>query len=94
MTLTLTLPSNIEQRLQQEAKRQGLPADEYAVQLLNEHLPVQDKREELVAILQSWIDEEDGEEQRETGDYLITALDEDRPSERKLFPPELQDISW
>lgn len=29
--------------------------------------------------------EGDEEEQRETGEYLIRALDEDRPSYRKLF---------
>ena len=31
--------------------------------------------------------EEDPEEQRETWEYLRKALDEDRPSYRKLFPP-------
>jgi hypothetical protein len=41
-------------------------------------------------MLQSWIDDEDEEEQQETGQYLINALDEDRLFDRKLFPPELK----
>ena len=94
MTLTLTLPPELEQRLMQEAKRQGLPVGEYALQLLDKQLPPQDHQAELVALLQSWIDEEDAQEQQETGDYLIRVLDEDRLSDRKLFPPELKGVSW
>ena len=45
-------------------------------------------------LLQSWIDDEDREEQQETGQYLIDALDEDRLSERKLFPLELKGVTW
>jgi len=48
----------------------------------------------LVNLLQSWRDEEDAEEQQETGEYLIHALDEDRLSERKLFPIELKGVTW
>jgi hypothetical protein len=33
-------------------------------------------------------------EQQETGEYLIRVLDEDRLSERKLFPPELKGVTW
>ena len=45
-------------------------------------------------MLQTWIDEDDAGEQQETGEYLIRVLDEDRLSERKLFPPELKGVSW
>lgn len=41
--------------------------------------------ESAVALLQSWNDE-DEQEQRETWEFLKTALDEDRLSDRKLFP--------
>jgi hypothetical protein len=94
MTLTLHLPPELEHRLTQEAQRQGLAPDEYTVELLNKHLPPQDQRTELVTLLQAWIDEEDVEEQRETGEYLIRALDEDRLSDRPLFPPDLKDVTW
>ena len=46
-------------------------------------------KEEASALLQSWleVDEEEAAEQRETLEFLMKALDEDRPSYRKLFPP-------
>lgn len=94
MTLTLHLPPELEQRLLQEAKRQGLPLDAYTLQLLDKHLPPKDQRMELVTLLQAWIAEGDPEEQRETGEYLVRVLDEDRLSDRKLFPPELKGVTW
>jgi hypothetical protein len=94
MTLTVRLPADLEQRLQQEAKRQGLPADQVTLRLLDEHLPPTARGASLIALLQSWLDDEDAEEQRETGAYLIRALDEDRLSDRKLFPPDLEGVTW
>ena len=43
---------------------------------------------QALALLQSWNVEEslEQEEQRETWEYLKKALDEDRLSDRKLFP--------
>ncbi len=37
---------------------------------------------------------EDEQEQQETGEYLIEALDQDRLSERPLFPAELKGVTW
>lgn len=94
MTLILHLPPDLEQRLTQEAQRQGRSLDDYTVELLDKALPPPDRRTELVTLLQTWIDEEDPEEQRETGEYLIRALDEDRLSDRPLFPLELKGVTW
>lgn len=94
MTLTLHLPPELEQRLTQEAQRQGRSLDDYTLELLNKSLPPQDHRTELITLLQTWIEEEDAEEQRETGEYLLRALDEDRLSDRPLFPPELKGVTW
>jgi hypothetical protein len=47
-----------------------------------------------VTLLQSWMDEGDTEEQQETGEYLIRALDEDRLADRPLFPPHLKGVTW
>ena len=47
-------------------------------------LPAADT-ESAIALLQSWCDE-DPQEQRETWEFLKTALDQDRLSNRKLFP--------
>jgi hypothetical protein len=94
MTLTLHLPSELEQRLTQEAKRQGLALDAYTLQLLDKFLPPQERHPELVTLLQSWIDAGDPEEQQETGEYLIRTLDEDRLADRQLFPPNLKGVTW
>jgi hypothetical protein len=94
MTLTLELTPDLEQRLTREAEKRGLPAEEYTLELLRQHLPADDRRAELMVILRSWTEEGDAEEQRETGEYLIQALDEDRLSDRKLFPPELKGVTW
>ncbi len=48
----------------------------------------------LLALLDSWEKDGDAEEQRETLEYLIRALDENRPEGYKLFPPELKGKSW
>jgi hypothetical protein len=94
MTLTLHLPPELEQRLIQEAKRQGLALDAYTLQLLDKSLPPKNRHTELGALLQSWMDEGDPEEQQETGEYLIRALDEDRLADRPLFPPHLKGVTW
>ena len=39
-----------------------------------------------IALLRRWRVEGDMREQKETGGYLVKALDEDRPAKRKLFP--------
>jgi hypothetical protein len=94
MTLNLNLSSELTERLREEAAQLGLSVDAYTAQLLEKHLPQKNRRAELVNLLQSWMDADDLEEQVETGEFLIRALDQDRPSARKLFPDELRGISW
>ena len=48
----------------------------------------------LGTLIRSWTDEGDPEEQRETIEHLVRALDENRLSNRKLFPEELKGKSW
>lgn len=50
--------------------------------------------EDLGGLLQSWMNDESEEEQRETIEFLLRALDEDRLSDRKLFPEELKGKTW
>ncbi|MGA2033144.1 MAG: hypothetical protein ABSG68_12870 [Thermoguttaceae bacterium] len=87
------MTAELEQRLIDEAGRHGIPPDQFVVQVLEQHLPMNDRREQFAALLQSWL-EEDQEEQKDTFEYLLRSLDEDRPSQRKLFPPALKGISW
>ncbi len=44
------------------------------------------KNQAAIELLRSWREEGDEEEQKETGDYLRQVLDEDRLSNRSLFP--------
>ena len=94
MTLTLNLSPELEQYLLQETNQHGLSVEALVVQLLTNSILPKQKRAEAVNLLQSWIDDEDDEEQQETGQYLIRALDDDRLSERKLFLSELKGITW
>ncbi|MFM7603409.1 MAG: hypothetical protein ACKO7R_19765 [Pseudanabaena sp.] len=88
MTLTLKLPSEVEEYLLQEANQKGLSIESVTLELLASFILLRQKQSKAVNLIQSWIDDEDIEEQQETGQYLISALDEDRLSDRKLFPVE------
>ena len=94
MTLTLNLSPELEQYLLQEACQHGLSVEALTLQLLTKIILLKQKQTEAVDLLQSWIDDEDDEEQQETGQYLIQALDDERLSERKLFPAELKGVTW
>ena len=95
MSLNLELNPELEARLMVEADRQGCSANHYTQRLLEQHLSGRSKKQEqAIALLQSWIDEGDGEEQAETLNYLIEALDADRLSDRPLFPLEMRGKSW
>ena len=94
MTLKIELTPELEQRLAREADRRGVPAETLTLELLNQHLPMKDRQNELISVLQSWVEDGDVEEQRETGEYLLRSLDEDRLSDRKLFPHELEGVTW
>lgn len=94
MTLNLNLPPELEQYLTQQAQQQGISIETYTLQILQEYILPKENQSKLVNLLQSWIDEGDVDEQQETGEYLIHALDEDRLSDRKLFPVDLKGVTW
>jgi hypothetical protein len=60
---------------QSEIEKKGLP----------QSITPSQKKRALIQLLRSWR-ESDEQEQRNTWEYLRQALDEDRLSERKLFP--------
>ncbi len=94
MTLTLDLTPILEKRLTELAADQGLPVEQYTLTLLESHLPAESRATALSALFDSWINHGDAEEQKETGEYLIRVLDEDRLSDRKLFPLEKKGQTW
>ena len=64
------------------------------LRVLDQHIPPPAGGSALLALLRSWVEEGDVEEHQQTGDHLVRALDEDRLSDRKLFPPELEGVTW
>jgi len=94
LTLTLTLSPEVERRLQAAAANHGVRPEDFALDVLQRGLAVQANHQSAADVLQSWIDHGDAAEQRETYELLTRALDEDRPSGRKLFPPELKGVTW
>jgi hypothetical protein len=58
MTLTLDIPPDLERRLNHEAEKLGLHAQEYTLRLLGQHLPAKDRSASAVDLLQSWIDDD------------------------------------
>src|SRR5260370_5931615 len=71
---------------------QKLPTDSSAISIEDEPsqgVVLSPESQELIQVLRSWREndeDEDAEEQRTTWEYLKQALDEDRISDRKLFP--------
>jgi len=62
MILTLSLTPEIEEYLTQKAVLQGLSTEAYVLQMRGESLE-KEKQTKLVDVLQSWIDEDDAQEQ-------------------------------
>ena len=94
MTLQLTLPAPLEERLRQEAERQGLSADAVTLRLLEEHLPRPGHVSELTAMFKQWEEEEQTAQDDDPNYDFFAALDAARTSNRKLFPAELKGVSW
>lgn len=95
MDVTLSLTPELGHRLQRAARKHGVSADKYTLRLLDRHVPGDGQATALATRLQSWIDEEDDAgEQRETGEYLVRRLDEDRLSGRQLFPKGHKGVTW
>lgn len=76
MNVTLDLTPELGRRLALAARQHGVPVDAYTVQLLDRHLPGDRQAGALVSLLQSWMAEENGGEQQDTGEYLVRALDD------------------
>ncbi len=97
MTLQLNLPTELEERLRQEAERQGLAPDAVTLQLLDQHLPKpsDDHRAAAIAMLHQWMEEDaNASGDPEEAEQFFRDLDAARTSNRPLFPPEKKGISW
>ena len=93
MPLLLTLDDEVEQQLEREASRQGVSVADYAAKIIAQHMEAARRASATIELLESWLSE-DPDEQRETGTFLIQALNEDRLSSRLRFPPEMKGTTW
>lgn len=95
MVLNLSLSSNIEDRLRQEAQRRGLSPDAVTIELLDRYLPgdAEQRRAAAIALLSDWEQEDQrlSDEAAAENAALLRTLDEHRPSYRKLFHDVLGD---
>ena len=94
MTLTLDLPPDLESSLFQAANQQSLTVEEFVIQMLTSAFMQKERQKKAVSLLESWLSDADIEEQKATGAYLIEALDQDRLSDRLLFPDAMKGKSW
>ena len=94
MTLTLDLPPNLENSLFQAANQQSLTVEEFVIQMLTSAFMQKERQKKAVSLLESWLSDADIEEQKTTGAYLIESLDQDRLSDRLLFPDAMKGKSW
>ena len=94
MVIHLSLPPNLEERLKQEADRRGLAPDACALQTLEQHLPATlDRQTAALAMLEKWHTEDAAlsPEEAAANKAVLRALDEDRPSFRRLFTDILKE---
>lgn len=89
--VTVALAPELEEKVNREAARQGLQLNEYVAKALAEYTSLSEQQQKQ--FVPSWIlpsnDPSEGYD-----DEFFRMLDEDRMSDRKLFPPELKGISW
>ncbi len=89
MSIQITLPLQLEERLRQEAERRGQREETVALRVLDEHLPpaLDARRAAAIAMLKNWTKEDESlsEEELAANREVLKAVDEDRPSYRQLF---------
>jgi len=85
--MNLSLPPALEGRLKAAASRNGQPPDEYAVQLLDQHLPPAEPNRGAAQMLLGWAKEDEAMTDAESAENekILRAIDVDRLSDRKLF---------
>lgn len=95
MIITLTLAPELESRLKQEASRRGLPADQCALNVLEESIvsdsPItetaKEKADKLAELFRQW-NEEEVDESEALDDDFFRNLRENRVTFREITLPE------
>ena len=95
--MNISLPSDLESRLKNEASRHGVGAEEYARQVLIEHLPPLNGGVSLAELFAQWETEDASSDPREIArrnqetEEFKQAMNHNRkdiegPDSRRLFP--------
>jgi HEPN domain-containing protein len=95
--MTIELPAEIEARLKGEAQRQGVPAEQYAKQILVEHLGRPGATQSIEELFAEWEAEDHTDDpdeisrRNEEFEEFKKAMNQNRldsegPNARKLFP--------
>jgi hypothetical protein len=89
MTITLTLAPELEFKLKQEADRRGLPPEQYALEVLDEHITgsARERAEKLAEMFRQW-SEEEVDESEALDDEFFRRLKENRVAFREITLPE------
>ena len=88
MTIDLGRRPELEEQLIREAAQQGVSPETYVLDLLGQAVPdyQANRNAKAIKLVQSWIDEGDEEEQRETFEALREGLNANHSSDRLIFP--------
>lgn len=65
MELTIQLPNDVANKLRREAERLGVEPQRYAVQIIQRHLPVDDRATSLHDLFAQWAAEDATDDPRE-----------------------------
>ena len=86
MSLTIELPTELEQRLRIEAAQNGESTTDYALSALEAQLEAQQRERDLgaVALVEQWLAEPPNEEDERWPEFQA-ALEANRGGQRRLF---------
>ena len=83
MTVSVSLPPDVEKRIQVEAAKRSVAVEDYLLWLISSAVPTMsdtDRRQRAVAAIELLSEMGTEDEQRETFEYLAHAIDQDRLS--------------
>lgn len=91
MPLVLDLPPDVEDRLRQQAARQGVEPPEYARRLIERHLPAEEAAN-LSQLMQLWLDEDatddpaEREAREKEWEEFAQSINSHHSSDRVIYP--------
>jgi hypothetical protein len=94
MAIEVNLPPQVEKKLQDAARQRGLTPEQYVIEILNQNLPL--TSQQRAKNYRAWLQRvhESGDSEGDcTWDEILQRIDESRGEGRKLFAPELKEVT-